>query len=678
MEGVNQAALNIVSKTLKVTIENNETVTSISEKAVEIVNFFEPHVKVLDKEQIGENIENSHSHDHGNSKESKTMKYVAIGAVLFVLGLLFPVTGIPRLFLYLAAYVLAGGEVVLRALRNISRGQVFDENFLMTVATIGAFAIGEFPEGVAVMLFYQVGEYFQDLAVNKSRRSIASLMDIRPDYANLVDGDGSRKVDPQDISIGQDILIKPGERVPLDGIIISGSSSVDTAALTGESLPRDVREGDSVLGGFVNRQGLLKVRVSKLYRESAVSRILQLVEDAGARKAPTESFITRFARVYTPAVVFTALFLAVLPPLLIDGASFSDWIYRALIFLVVSCPCALVISIPLGFFGGIGGASKNGILVKGGNYLEALNYMDTIVLDKTGTLTEGRFKVSEVYTEGRISKEELLRIAAIAEANSSHPIAQSIMEAYGKPVENGNNSNHKEHAGLGIETTIEGRKILLGNNILFNERGILKGNGKSDGTIVNIAVDGNYEGHISVEDKVKSNAGKAISELRSMGIKKVIMLTGDNKSAAERVADELGIDKVYYELLPQDKVGIVEELMDNNAKGKKLAFAGDGINDAPVLARADIGIAMGAMGSDAAIEAADVVLMTDDLEKLPQALRIARKTRSIVWQNIAFALGVKGIVLLLGAGGLATMWEAVFADVGVAVIAVLNSMRAMK
>lgn len=678
MEGVNEAALNFVSKTLRVTVEDKEMVSSISERAIEIVNFFEPHVRVLDKDHTIENAELDNGHDHGGFHASKSMRYVAAGAVLFIFGLMLPIEGIPRLLLFLAAYALAGGEVVLRAFRNISRGQIFDENFLMTVATIGAFAIGEYPEGVAVMLFYQVGEYFQDLAVNKSRRSIASLMDIRPDYANLIEGDGSRRVEPQAISIGEDILVKPGERVPLDGIIISGSSSMDTAALTGESLPRDVTVGDSVLGGFVNRHGLLKVKVSKPYGESTVSRILQLVEDAGARKAPTESFITRFAKVYTPVVVFTALFLAVLPPLFIEGASFYDWVYRALIFLVVSCPCALVISIPLGFFGGIGGASRNGILVKGGNYLEALNYMDTVVLDKTGTLTEGKFKVSEIYTNGRLSKEELLRVAAIAEAHSSHPIALSILEAYGKPVENGSDSGHKEHAGLGIETTVDGLNVLIGNDSLFTKSGIPMEGGSSDGTVVNIAINGKYEGHITIEDRIKPNADKAISELRSMGVSKVIMLTGDNRNTAERVAAELGIDKVYYELLPQDKVGIVEELMENSSNGKKLAFAGDGINDAPVLARADIGIAMGAMGSDAAIEAADVVLMTDDLEKLPQALRIARKTRRIVWQNIAFALGVKGIVLLLGAGGLATMWEAVFADVGVAVIAVLNSTRAMR
>lgn len=678
MEGVNEAALNFVSKTLRVTVEDKEMVSSISERAIEIVNFFEPHVRVLDKDHTIENAELDNGHDHGGFHASKSMRYVAAGAVLFIFGLMLPIEGIPRLLLFLAAYALAGGEVVLRAFRNISRGQIFDENFLMTVATIGAFAIGEYPEGVAVMLFYQVGEYFQDLAVNKSRRSIASLMDIRPDYANLIEGDGSRRVEPQAISIGEDILVKPGERVPLDGIIISGSSSMDTAALTGESLPRDVTVGDSVLGGFVNRQGLLKVKVLKPYGESTVSRILELVEDAGARKAPTESFITRFAKVYTPVVVFTALFLAVLPPLFIEGASFYDWVYRALIFLVVSCPCALVISIPLGFFGGIGGASRNGILVKGGNYLEALNYIDTVVLDKTGTLTEGKFKVSEIYTNGRLSKEELLRVAAIAEAHSSHPIALSILEAYGKPVENGSDSGHMEHAGLGIETTVDGLNVLIGNDSLFTKSGIPMEGGSSDGTVVNIAINGKYEGHITIEDRIKPNADKAISELRSMGVSKVIMLTGDNRNTAERVAAELGIDKVYYELLPQDKVGIVEELMENSSNGKKLAFAGDGINDAPVLARADIGIAMGAMGSDAAIEAADVVLMTDDLEKLPQALKIARKTRRIVWQNIAFALGVKGIVLLLGAGGLANMWEAVFADVGVAVIAVLNSTRAMR
>ena len=664
-----------MNKTLRVSIPNKDNVQIVSTKSVEIVNFFEPHVKVLDRETMADRAEHDH---HGHYHGSKNMRYIAIGAGIFVLGLLFPIVGAPRLILFLTAYILVGGEVVLRAIRNISRGQVFDENFLMTIATIGAFAIGEYPEGVAVMLFYQVGEYFQDLAVNRSRRSIAELMDIRPDYANLLEYDQVRKVKPEEIAIGQEILVKPGERVPLDGIVLSGNSSMDTAALTGESLPREVAAGDIILGGFVNRQGLLKVKVSKAYGESTVSRILKLVEDAGARKAPTESFITRFARFYTPAVVITAFFLAVIPPLFIEGAVLSDWVYRALIFLVVSCPCALVISIPLGFFGGIGGASKNGILVKGGNYLEALNSIDTIVLDKTGTLTEGKFKVSGIYSSGSYSEDELLELAAAAEAHSTHPIAQSIIEAYGKPIENGDTEAHQELAGLGIETNYKGKKIIVGNDALFEGKGIEISEDKSYGTVINISIDGKYEGYITVEDKIKENAGKSIVELKSMGVSNVMMLTGDNKSTAERVASELGIDKVYFELLPQDKVGIVEELMKNMGKGKKLAFVGDGINDAPVLARADIGIAMGAMGSDAAIEAADVVLMTDDLEKLPQSVRIARKTRSIVWQNIAFAMGVKGIVLLLGAGGLATMWEAVFADVGVALIAVLNSMRAMK
>lgn len=664
-----------MNKTLKISVPDEDNVNLISTKSVEIVNFFEPHVKVIDRETMADRDEHDH---HGHFHGSKNMRYIAIGAGIFVLGLLFPIVGAPRLILFLAAYILVGGEVVLRAIRNTSRGQVFDENFLMTIATIGAFAIGEYPEGVAVMLFYQVGEYFQDLAVNRSRRSIAELMDIRPDYANLLEYDQVRKVKPEEIAIGQEILVKPGERVPLDGIVLSGNSSMDTAALTGESLPREVAAGDIILGGFVNRQGLLKVKVSKAYGESTVSRILKLVEDAGARKAPTESFITRFARFYTPAVVITAFFLAVIPPLFIEGAVLSDWVYRALIFLVVSCPCALVISIPLGFFGGIGGASKNGILVKGGNYLEALNSIDTIVLDKTGTLTEGKFKVSGIYSSGSYSEDELLELAAAAEAHSTHPIAQSIIEAYGKPIENGDTEAHQELAGLGIETNYKGKKIIVGNDALFEGKGIEISEDKSCGTVINISIDGKYEGYITVEDKIKENAGKSIVELRSMGVSNVIMLTGDNKSTAERVASELGIDKVYFELLPQDKVGIVEKLMKNMGKGKKLAFVGDGINDAPVLARADIGIAMGAMGSDAAIEAADVVLMTDDLEKLPQSVRIARKTRSIVWQNIAFAMGVKGIVLLLGAGGLATMWEAVFADVGVALIAVLNSMRAMK
>jgi Cd2+/Zn2+-exporting ATPase len=677
VEGVIDATLNFINKTLKVSVERQNDVDRISTRTIEIVNFFEPHVRVLDKKTLLDSHENI-EHRHKHSYESKGMKLVAIGAGLFALGLFFQMSGFPSLLLFLTAYLLAGGEVLLRAARNISRGQVFDENFLMAVATIGAFAIGEYPEGVAVMLFYQVGEYFQNMAVNKSRKSIANLMDIRPDYANLIEGEDSRKIDPELVEIGQEILIKPGEKVPLDGIVVSGTSSMDTAALTGESLPREVSQGDSVLSGFINKQGLLKVKVDKKFQESTVSKILQLVENASANKAPTESFITRFAKIYTPIVVFTALALALIPPLILEGATFKDWIYRALIFLVVSCPCALVISIPLGFFGGIGGASKQGILVKGGNYLEALNSVDTVVLDKTGTLTKGQFEVTEIHTSGIYTDNELLHFAAMAEGHSSHPIAQSIVRAYGKPLDKGINEKYTELAGMGISTIVEGRQVLVGNDLLFKERGIDTPEGQYPGTVVNIAVDGIYRGSIAVEDQIKDNAESAIKQLRDTGVKRVIMLTGDNKRSADAVASKIGIDMTYFQLLPQDKVSVLEEIAESMEKGKKLIFVGDGINDAPVLARADIGIAMGAMGSDAAIEAADVVLMTDDLEKLPAAIKIARKTRRIVWQNIAFAMGVKGIVLLLGAGGLATMWEAVFADVGVAVIAVLNSMRAMK
>lgn len=668
-----EASLNFINKTLSVSFESQEDQERISLRAVEIVNFFEPHVKVSERKRH-KSERNEHLHDHG----SKEMRHVIIGAGFFAAGLLLPLTGIPRIIIFLSSYLLVGGEVLLRAIRNISRGQVFDENFLMAVATIGAFAIGEYPEGVAVMLFYQIGEYFQDRAVNKSRKSIANLMDIRPDYANLMHGETYNKVDPETIETGQIILIKPGEKVPLDGRVVSGSSSMDTAALTGESMPREVKLGDAVLSGFINKQGLLKVEVTKVFQESTVNKILQLVENASTRKAPTESFITRFAKVYTPIVVFTALGLAVIPPLLIEGAEFRDWIYRALIFLVVSCPCALVISIPLGFFGGIGGASRQGILVKGGNYLEALNSVETIVLDKTGTLTKGQFEVTKIHSEGSYTEDELIYFAARAEEHSSHPIALSIIRAYGKPLGNSITEDHMEYAGMGISTKVGINRIIVGNKALFEEKGIEAPETGFSGTVVYIAVEGKNEGYIIIEDQLKENAVDSIKKLRSMGVKNIFMLTGDNEKTADEVATRLGIDKAYAELLPQDKVNILEEIYKTVGKGKKLAFVGDGINDAPVLARADIGIAMGAMGSDAAIEAADVVLMTDDLEKLPAAISIARKTRRIVWQNIAFAMGVKGIVLLLGAGGLATMWEAVFADVGVALIAVLNSMRAMK
>jgi len=646
-----------------------------------IVLFFEPHVEVLERDRDhdkDQGHEGEEGHSHGHNHGSKDMRGVILGTALFVAALVLPLEGLPSLLLYLGAYLLIGGEVILRAFRNLTRGQVFDENFLMTIATMGAFAINEYPEGVAVMLFYQVGEFFQDYAVNKSRRSIAELMDIRPDYANFVDGDEVRKVDPKRIKKEDLILVRPGEKVPLDGLVVEGSSSMDTAALTGESMPRDVNMGDPVLSGFINRQGLLKVKVEKEYNESTVSKILDLVENAASKKAPTENFITKFARYYTPAVVFFALGLAIVPPLLIQGALFSDWIYRALIFLVVSCPCALVISIPLGFFGGIGGASRHGILVKGGNYLEALNSVSTVVFDKTGTLTEGEFQVVEVVSTGGLAEEDLLYLAALGESHSSHPIAQSVLKANKRDLRVGLVDDYKELAGLGVLAHVDGQELLLGNSSLFTEKGIATESEDNGKTIIHIALDNVYQGYILIADKVKEGASLAIRELKERGVENLVMLTGDRDQVAKEVARDLGIDKVFSELLPQDKVGVIEDLTDGLRKNRKLIFVGDGINDAPVLARADIGVAMGALGSDAAIEAADIVLMTDDLAKLPVALDIASWTRRIVWQNIFFALGVKAIVLVMGALGVATMWEAVFADVGVALIAVLNAMRVLR
>ncbi len=653
----------------------------LEKQVKKIVHFFEPHVQVMEKEgdQAYDKDEDElgHSHDHSHYG-GKDMKGIIVGSVIFAAALILPIDGIPEILLFLAAYFLIGGEVILRAVRNLTRGQVFDENFLMTIATIGAFAIGEYPEGVAVMLFYQVGEYFQDQAVNRSRKSIADLMDIRPDYANLAKGEETLKVNPMKVRTGDKIIIRPGEKVPLDGIVMEGASSMDTAALTGESIPRDVNVGDSVLSGFINKQGLLKVNVEKEYNESTVSKILELVENAASKKAPTENFITKFARYYTPAVVFFALGLAIIPPLAIEGALFSDWIYRSLIFLVVSCPCALVISIPLGFFGGIGGASRQGILVKGGNFLEALNSIHTVVFDKTGTLTKGEFQVVEVVSTGEMSSEELLHLAALGESYSSHPIAQSVVRANKKKLEKSLVKDYKELAGLGVWVEFKGKELLLGNTSLFKDKGIVVKTEDNGKTIIHIAVDLKYQGYILIADKVKTNAKESIQRLKEQGVQSVVMLTGDGEQVARQVADELGIDKVYSNLLPQDKVTAIEELSSKLPKNKKLVFVGDGINDAPVLARADIGVAMGALGSDAAIEAADIVLMTDELTKLPVALDIASWTKKIVWQNIIFALGVKGIVLVLGAAGIATMWEAVFADVGVALIAVLNAMRVMR
>ena len=581
-----------------------------------------------------------------------------------------------QIALFIISYIIVGGDVVKRAVKNIFKGQVFDENFLMSIATIGAFFIGEYPEGVAVMLFYQVGELFQSYAVGKSRKSIASLMDIRPDYANVKKGDELVKVDPDEVQIGDIIVIKAGEKIPLDGKVIEGSSMIDTSALTGESVPREVEVGSDILSGCININGVITAEVTKEFGESTVSKILDLVENASSKKSNSEQFITKFARYYTPVVVIIAVFLAIIPPLVIDGATFSDWIYRALAFLVVSCPCALVISIPLSFFGGIGGASKKGVLVKGSNYLEALAETEIVVFDKTGTLTKGVFNVQEIHPEG-VSKEELLELTAHAESYSNHPISLSLKRAYSKEIDNGSISDVEEISGHGVIATVDGKKVMAGNIKLMKMMDIPYFKGELIGTIVHVAVNNKYIGYIVIADEVKEDSAQAIKELKAANIKQTVMLTGDNKSIGSKVAKELGLDKVYAELLPADKVEKLEELFSQKSKKGKLAFVGDGINDAPVLARADIGIAMGGLGSDAAIEAADVVIMTDEPSKIATAMKISKKTLKIAHQNIVFAIGIKIIVLILSAFGITTMWAAIFADVGVTIIAVLNAFRAL-
>lgn len=581
-----------------------------------------------------------------------------------------------QIALFIISYIIVGGDVVKRAVKNIFKGQVFDENFLMSIATIGAFFIGEYPEGVAVMLFYQVGELFQSYAVGKSRKSIASLMDIRPDYANVKKGDELVKVDPDEVQIGDIIVIKAGEKIPLDGKVIEGSSMIDTSALTGESVPREVEVGSDILSGCININGVITAEVTQEFGESTVSKILDLVENASSKKSNSEQFITKFARYYTPVVVIIAVFLAIIPPLVIDGATFSDWIYRALAFLVVSCPCALVISIPLSFFGGIGGASKKGVLVKGSNYLEALAETEIVVFDKTGTLTKGVFNVQEIHPEG-VSKEELLELTAHAESYSNHPISLSLKRAYSKEIDNGRISDVEEISGHGVIATVDGKKVMVGNIKLMKMMDIPYFKGELIGTIVHVAVNNKYIGYIVIADEVKEDSAQAIKELKVANIKQTVMLTGDNKSIGSKVAKELGLDKVYAELLPADKVEKLEELFSQKSKKGKLAFVGDGINDAPVLARADIGIAMGGLGSDAAIEAADVVIMADEPSKIATTMKISKKTLKIAHQNIVFAIGIKIIVLILSAFGITTMWAAIFADVGVTIIAVLNAFRAL-
>ena len=557
------------------------------------------------------------------------------------------------------------------------KGEVFDENFLMSIATIGAFAIGEFPEAVAVMLFYQVGELFQDYAVDKSRKSIVSLMDIRPDYANVKRNGELKKVNPKEVQIGEIIVVKPGEKIPLDGVVIKGYSMVDTSALTGEPVPREIKEKDEVLSGCVNISGLIEIEVTKEFGESTVSKILDLVENASNKKSKSENFITKFAKYYTPIVVFIALILAIIPPFLLNFGTFTDWLYRALTFLVVSCPCALVISIPLGFFGGIGGSSKVGILVKGSNYLEALSNTEIVVFDKTGTLTEGVFEVQKVEPH-IMSKEELIRLSAFAENFSNHPISTSLKKAYGKEIDNMQITNASEISGKGVIANVEGKEVLVGNEKLMQERNIDYIKCNDVGTIIYIAVNNLFAGYIVIADRIKKDSKKAITELKKYNIKKTVMLTGDRKNVGENVAKELKMDEVYSELLPNDKVEKVEELMKQKSEKGKLAFVGDGLNDAPVLAISDIGIAMGGLGSDAAIEAADIVIMTDEPSKISNAIQISKKTMNIVKQNIVFAITIKILVLILTAFGMSTMWQAVFADVGVSVLAILNSLRALR
>lgn len=617
------------------------------------------------------------------TKKQKKLLWRIIAAGAMTVALSFaPVEGWVKLALFLVPYLTIGWETLKKAFRGIMRAQPFDENFLMAVATVGAVALGDYREGVAVMIFYQIGELFEGIAVGKSRRSIGALMDIRPDYANIPDADGAlTRVDPDEVAIGTVIAVQPGEKIPIDGVIVEGESVLDTAALTGESMPRSVAVGDEVISGCINESGMLKIRTTKEFGESTASKILELVENASSRKSKSEAFISKFARVYTPAVCYSALALAILPPVfnLITGASadFSTWVYRALTFLVISCPCALVISIPLSFFAGIGGASSAGVLVKGSNYMETLAKVKYVVFDKTGTMTQGVFAVAGVH-HSPMEDEKLLEYAALAESYSTHPISRSLREACPRPLDKSRVSDVHELSGRGVTAVIDGHSVAAGNRRLMDELNVKCIECSHIGTVVHVAIDGEYCGHILICDVIKPDAKEAIDALHRVGVKSTVMLTGDDERVAKSVADELGIDRVYSRLLPEDKVTRVEELLEAKGKGEMLAFVGDGINDAPVLSRADIGIAMGALGSDAAIEAADIVLMDDKPEKIALAIRIARKTLRIVKQNIVFALGVKSLVLVMGATGYANMWLAVFADVGVAVIAILNAMRALK
>lgn len=671
IEGLSDVSINFVTKSLSMDQKYEEQVRDIIEK-------IEPDVKLISKQENKGNIDDKEQTDKG---QKKMLYNILASAAFLVLGLILA----PHLHgsyefleytIFLISYFLAGKDVLKNAIRNIIRGDVFDENFLMMIATIGAFLIHQLPEAVGVMLFFSIGEYFEALAVNRSRKSISALVDIRPDHANLIVDGKIKKVLPEDVKIGDIILVKPGEKVPLDGVVIKGSSFVDTSALTGESVPKRVKANDEILSGMINTEGLLEIKVSKTFKDSSVSKILDLVENAASRKAQTEQFITRFAKYYTPAVVFAAIAIAIAPPLIL-GESFTIWIYRALTMLVISCPCALVISIPLGYFGGIGGASRQGILIKGANYLEMIADLETVVFDKTGTLTKGVFEVSEIYSENGFTKEQVLKYAALAELHSNHPIAKSIKKAYGKEIDSDVVQEYSEIAGHGVKVKVANKEILAGNEKLLRKNGIVFKDVPAKGTRVYVAIDNRYAGQIIISDKIREDAKKAIKEIKSLGVKRTVMLTGDEKNIAQEVANFLGIDEYYAELLPEDKVKKIEEIQRQRSNKGKVAFVGDGINDAPVITRADVGFAMGGLGSDAAIEAADVVIMEDMPSKIAEAIKIARHTRKIIIQNIIFALGIKGVFLTLGAIGIATMWQAVFADVGVAILAVLNSTRAL-
>ncbi|ABS34776.1 heavy metal translocating P-type ATPase [Clostridium botulinum] len=712
---IEEANYNFNNSTLIINLEETHK-DSIIKTIQEIVDRIEPGVKVVDKENLKRTVvhapvknssnlkmqnnkeenlkldkkensyEHNHDHSHGHSHdgedsdelEKKTLIRIISGVVLLILATVLKSKETLSIGLYLTSYVLIGGKVILSSIRNISKGQVFDENFLMAVATVAAIGVKQYPEAVAVMLFYEVGEFLQDKAVNKSRKSITALMNIRPDYANLVRGEDIEVVSPEDINIDDIIMVKPGEKIPLDGIVVEGQSFVDTSAITGESLISEVSKDSNVLSGYINKNGVIKIKVTKTFGESTVSKILELTENASATKANTEKFITKFARYYTPVVVFAALALAVIPTLILKDPDISKWIYRAAVFLVVSCPCALVISIPLSFFAGIGGASKKGVLIKAGTALEALNDADTIVFDKTGTLTKGVFKVSKIDSEEGVNTEELIEYAAYVESYSNHPIAKSILKYYEKTIDNKRIEGYEEIVARGVTAYIDGKKVYAGNNKLMEELNINYKKAQEDGVILYIALEDKYIGYIVINDEIKKDSKETIKSLKDIGIKKAAMLTGDRKSTANNIGTFLGMDEIYSELLPQEKVEKMQSLKSKTSKDGKIVFVGDGVNDAPVLAMSDIGVSMGGLGSDAAIEASDLVLMSDEPSKLVDAIKIARKTHKIVWQNIIIVLIIKFAVLALAVMGKSTMWMAVFADVGVALIAVINALRILK